>query len=270
MESSRLSRRTLSLGTIENLITERISKEGAILFTLLDPERTSPGECERISAAAEKAGSAGIMIGGSTLSSVDLLNNVIRSIKQSVKLPVIIFPNNITSVSPYADAIWFMSLLNSINPYFIIGAQALGAPIIRESGLEAIPLGYLIIGEGGAAGFMGQANPIPYDKPEIAAMYALAAHLLGMRFVYLEAGSGVKSPIPPNMIHAVKKATRSRLVVGGGIRTKEDAFQSALAGADILVTGTAIEDEENAEENISKFVDGIRLAVERRKVDDIL
>ena len=253
------------MGVIETLITERISREGAIHFTLLDPEKASPEKSERISVAAEKAGSAGIMIGGSTLSSIDLLNNVIKSIKRSVKLPVIIFPNNITSISPYADAIWFMSLLNSTNPYFIIGAQALGAPAIKETGLETIPLGYLIIGEGGAAGFIGQANPIPYDKPEIAAMYALAAQFLGMRFVYLEAGSGVKSPIPSNMIQIVKKATGSRLVVGGGIRAKEDAFQSVLAGADILVTGTAIEDEKNAEENISKFVDGIRSAVERRK-----
>ena len=258
------------LGVIETLITERISREGAIHFTLLDPERAPPEKSERISVAAEKAGSAGIMIGGSTLSSVDLLNNVIRSIKRSVKLPVIIFPNNITSISSYADAIWFMSLLNSINSYFIIGAQALGAPMIKKSGLEAIPLGYLIIGEGGAAGFMGQANPIPYDKPEIAAMYALAAEFLGMRFIYLEAGSGVKNPIPSNMIQMVKRVSGSRLVVGGGIRTKEDAFQSVLAGADILVTGTAIEDEKNAGENISKFMDGIRSAVKRRKVDDIL
>ena len=254
------------VGVIESLINERISKEGAIHFTLLDPERTPPEKSEQISIAAEKVGSAGIMIGGSTLSSVDLLNDVIKSIKRAVRLPVIIFPNNITSISPHADAIWFMSLLNSTNPYFIIGAQALGAPMIKETGLETIPLGYLIIGEGGAAGFMGQANPIPYDKPEIAAMYALAAQFLGMRFIYLEAGSGVKSPIPPNMIRAVKKTTLSRLVVGGGIRTKEDAFQSVLAGADILVTGTATEDEKNAEENISKFIDGIRSAVKRGKV----
>jgi phosphoglycerol geranylgeranyltransferase len=117
---------------------------------------------------------------------------------------------------------------------------------------------------------MGQANPIPYDKPEIAAMYALAAQFLGMRFVYLEAGSGVKSPIPSNMIKIVKKVTRSRLVVGGGIRAKEDAFQSVLAGADILVTGTAVEDEGNAEENISQFIEGLRLAVKRRAEDDLL
>jgi phosphoglycerol geranylgeranyltransferase len=251
--------------SVEELLRNRIGTDGAIHLTLLDPERVGPEKSKMISIAAEKAGTTGIMIGGSTLTSTTLLDNVIQVIKKSTNLPVIIFPNNITSISSYADAIWFMSLLNSTNPYFIIGAQALGAPLIKQLDLEAIPLGYLIVGEGGAAGIIGQANPIPYDKPEIAAIYALAAQYFGMRFFYLEAGSGVKSPVPASMISLVKHTTKSMLLVGGGIRTKEDAFRAVMAGADIIVTGTIIEDDEKVEITMKSLIEGLRSAVNKRK-----
>ena len=253
-------------GSIEELLNDSISQNGAIHLTLLDPERVSPRKAGIISKAAWKAGTTGIMIGGSTLTSTELLDDVIKLIKKSTKLPVIIFPNNITSVSRYADAIWFMSLLNSTNPYFIIGAQALGAPLIKEMRLETIPMGYLIVGEGGAARIIGQATPIPYDKPEIASIYALAAQYLGMRFFYLEAGSGVNTPIPPTMISLVKRVTESKLIVGGGIRTKEDMFQCVTAGADIVVTGTVVEDDQKIEETMTNLMEGLRSAVKRRRI----
>jgi phosphoglycerol geranylgeranyltransferase len=182
------------------------------------------------------------MVGGSTLTSTSHLDNVVGAIKKTVKIPVILFPNNITGICKYADAIWFMSLLNSSDPYFITGAQVLGAPIIKKFGLEVIPLGYIIVGENSAASVVGRACPIPYTKPELAVAHALAAQYFGMRFVYLEAGSGAKSPPPSDMIKMVKEATHTSLIVGGGMRTGEQVKEAMDAGADIIVTGTLLEE----------------------------
>jgi phosphoglycerol geranylgeranyltransferase len=135
-----------------------------------------------------------------------------------------------------------MSLLNSINPYYLSGAQALGAPLVKKYQLEPIPLAYLIVGgNAGAAGFVGSANPIPNGKPELAAIYALAAQYLGMRFVYLEAGSGAKESVPPAMVSTVRKTSKMRIIAGGGIRTPSAAKALVKAGADVIVTGTIAE-----------------------------
>ena len=177
---------------------------------------------------------------------------------------MILFPNNVTGISRYADAIWFMSLLNSVDPYFLIGAQVLGAPLVKRFRLEAIPMGYIIVGEGGAASVIGRATPIPYDKPEIAVAHALAGQYLGMRFIYLEAGSGAKQPVTPLMIQAVRKAIDIRLIVGGGIRKGEQAQKAVKAGAEIIVTGNVVETSD-VRKAISDIVDGIRKGVEARK-----
>ena len=177
---------------IEKYLRNEIRIRGAAHLSLLDPLNTPLNELSNISAAIEKAGSSGIMVGGSTICDTTFLNLFVSTIKNSTRLPVILFPNNISGLTPAADAIWFMSLLNSRNPYYITGAQMLAASTINEFDLEPLPLAYLIVGEGGAAGIVGDANPLPFDKPEIAASYALAAKFLGMRFIYLEAGSGAR------------------------------------------------------------------------------
>jgi len=197
------------------------------------------------------------MVGGSTFVSQVHLDAVVKAIKSTVNLPTILFPNNVSGISQHADAIWFMSLLNSVDPYFIIGAHVLGAPLVRKFGLEPISMGYIIVGEGGTASIIGKAIPVPYDKPELAAAHALAAKYLGMHFIYLEGGSGAKNPVPPEMIHTVKKVVDIPLVVGGGIRTKEQAVTAALAGADIIVTGNLIESDD-ALRQISEIADGIK------------
>ena len=130
--------------------------------------------------------------------------------------------------------------------------------MVRKFGLEAIPLGYIIVGEGGSAGVIGRAFPIPYNKPELAAAYALAAQYLGMRFVYLEAGSGAKQPVPNDMIRMVKDLISVPLIVGGGIRTGEQVKEIASAGADIIVTGTVVE-ESKAKDKIRELVEGLRI-----------
>ncbi|MCS7364617.1 MAG: geranylgeranylglyceryl/heptaprenylglyceryl phosphate synthase, partial [archaeon GB-1867-035] len=217
-----------------------------------------------LASIAERAGTSAIMIGGSIGVSEKMLDRVILSLKRKIRIPIILFPGNITGISKYADAIWFMSLLNSSNTYYLIDAQALGAIIVKKYGIEAIPMGYLIIGEGGVAGYIGQARIIPYDHPEVAAIYALAGQLLGMRFIYLEAGSGAKKPIPQHLIKYVRKIVSIPIIVGGGIRTRQQAKEAILAGADILVTGTIIE-EENAEKRINEIIRGIREAVQERR-----
>jgi phosphoglycerol geranylgeranyltransferase len=150
-----------------------------------------------------------------------------------------------------------MSLLNSADPYFIMGAQILGAPLVRKFGLEPLPMGYIIVGEGGTAGVVGKAIPIPNNKPELAAAHALAGQYLGMRFIYLEAGSGAKSPVPADMIRAVKRCVEVPLIVGGGIRSREQALAAASAGADIIVTGNVVE-ETGIRRKVSEIIEGIR------------
>ena len=128
---------------------------------------------------------------------------------------------------------------------------------MKKYGLEPIPMGYIIVGEGGAAGVIGRAVPVPYNKPELAVAHALAGQYLGMRFVYLEAGSGAKNPVPPEMIRAVKHFCDVPLIVGGGIRSRDQAFGAASAGANIIVTGNVVENS-GVKQRVSEIIDGIR------------
>ncbi len=248
------------IGKVEEYLLRKIQNEGAIHITLIDPEKVTPESAILTSSESESCGSSAIMIGGTTLASSSILDSIAKAVKSSVKIPVILFPNNVTGISEYADAIWFMSLLNSADPYFIAGAQVLAAPLIKKLGLEAIPLGYIIVGEGGSAGVIGKAWPIPYNKPELAVAHALAAQFLGMRFVYLEAGSGVSQPVPTEMIRMVREAVDVMLIVGGGIKTRDQAERAVRAGADIIVTGTAIEDSEGEEvkSKLVEIIEGVR------------
>lgn len=251
------------VGLVEKYLLEKIEKEGTIHMTLVDPEKVTPASASHIAKEAEACDTAAIMVGGSTSFSTSNLDKITKALKESVEIPVILFPNNITGISRYADAIWFMSLLNSSDPYFLMGAQVLGAPIIKKFGLEPIPLGYIIVGEGGAVSVVGKAVPIPYNKPELAAAHALAAEYFGMRFVYLEAGSGAGKPVPSNMAKAVKNVVNIPLIVGGGIRTGEQVKEIAKAGADIVVTGTVLE-ENKGRHKIRELIDNMKIHKKKR------
>lgn len=245
------------LGHVEKFLLNKIKMDGSIHITLIDPEKASPSQASQIAEASRFGGTSAIMIGGSTFVSQEHLDNVVKEIKEKVDLPTILFPNNITGLSRYADALWFMSLLNSVDPYFLMGAQILGAPLVRKYGLEPISMGYIIMGEGGAAGVVGKAIPVPYNKPELAAAHALAGQFLGMHFIYLEGGSGAKVPVPPKLIRDVKELIEIPLLVGGGIRTKEQASAAATAGADIIVTGNLIESH-GIKQKVAEIVNGIK------------
>ncbi|MGQ9529960.1 MAG: geranylgeranylglyceryl/heptaprenylglyceryl phosphate synthase [Candidatus Bathycorpusculaceae bacterium] len=245
------------VGRVEKYLLEKIEAEGAIHITLIDPEKVTPSQASRIVAKATLSGTSAVMVGGSTFVSTTHLDSVVKAVKRTVKIPIILFPNNITGISRYADAIWFMSLLNSVDPYFLMGAQVLGAPIVKKYRLEPIPMGYIIIGEGGTASIVGKAVPVPYNKPELAAAHALAGQYLGMRFIYLEAGSGAKKPVPPEMIRIVKSYVDVPLIVGGGIKTRGQALAAASAGANVIVTGNIVENAE-VKEKVSEIVEGIK------------
>jgi len=245
------------VGRVEEYLLERIKTSGSIHITLLDPEKVTPSQASEIAGASNASGTSAIMIGGSTFVSQRHLDDVVKAIKHTVKIPTILFPNNISSISVHADAIWFMSLMNSVDPYFIIGAQILGAPLVKKYGIEPISMGYVIVGDGGTAGIVGKAIPVPYDKPELAAAHALAGQYLGMHFIYLEGGSGAKTPVPPEMIKAVKRYVNIPLVVGGGIRTKEAALAASSAGADVIVTGNVVE-ATDAKQRVSEIIEGIK------------
>lgn len=242
------------MGRVEKYIETSLRKYKKLHATLIDPANTDGDSAARLAHQAEKAGSTLVLLGGSTISSSEDIDHIAKVVKKSVKIPVVLFPGNITGVSRFADAIFYMSLLNSTNPYFIIGAQILAAPLIKRYNLEAVPLGYIILGEGGSAGIMGQARALPYSKPELIAMHALAAEYLGMRFVYLEAGSGAEEPVPPYVVAMVRKAVNIHVIVGGGIREPRDAKRLWEAGAEILVTGNLTENTNTAEKKLTNMI----------------
>ena len=231
----------MNIGRVEQYILEKIEKK-PIHMTLLDPINLDPDEGAKQAAFAESQGTSAIMVGGSTLASTQDLDEFLKRIKQEVSIPTIVFPNNTNALSRYCDAVWFMCLLNSVEWYYIIGAQTYGALLVKKLGIEPIPLGYMIFGGETAAAVMGRAIPLSPSHGEVASAYALAAQYLGMRFVYLEAGSGARSPSPPPTGRTVVKAVDVPVIVGGGIRSARSASDAARAGAKIIVTGTIAEE----------------------------
>ncbi|MBM3897637.1 MAG: geranylgeranylglyceryl/heptaprenylglyceryl phosphate synthase [Thaumarchaeota archaeon] len=218
-------------------------KKKPLWFALIDSENLSEKKAILIAKTVQRNFADAILVGGSTITDQTELDKIIKAIKRSVRLPVILFPGNITGISQFADAILFTSLLNSDNPYFITQAQVLGSLSVKKYNLEAIPTGYIIIGDGGTTGFIGRARGLPPDKPQIAAMYSLAANYMGMRFIYLEAGSGATSHISPDIIKTTKKISKCFLIVGGGIKNADTAKTIIEAGADAIVIGTLLEKE---------------------------
>ena len=246
------------MGKVVKYLKNIISRDGAAHLTLIDPAKQTPIVAGEIASDAAEAGTDGVMVGGSTRAGGELLNDTVLSIKKATNLPVILFPASEAGISRHADAIFFMSMLNSRDPYFITGAQKLGAPLIKQFKLEPLPMAYLLVGPGGTAGNVGKADLIPRDKPELAVAYALAAQYLGMLFVYLEAGSGADRPVPVDMVRAVSEATDATLIVGGGIRTPEAAAERVQAGAGIIVTGTLVEHAKDRKAKIREIVKSIK------------
>ncbi|ETA68472.1 MAG: phosphoglycerol geranylgeranyltransferase [Methanolobus sp.] len=244
---------------VEEYLDKIAESEGTVHLTLIDPASQTPDQAAEIAHAAALGGTDAIMVGGSTGAGGVLLDQTLLKIKEKTDKPTILFPGNASGVSKHADAIFFMSLLNSRDINYITTNQAMGAPVVYKSGIEPISMAYIIVEPGGTVGWVGDAKLIPKRKPELAVAYALAGKYLGMHYTYLEAGSGADSPVTPEMIGAVKHVLgNNKLIVGGGIRDGETAKMCALAGADMIVTGTILEESSNVTAKIEELVSAIK------------
>jgi phosphoglycerol geranylgeranyltransferase len=227
-------------------------------MTLIDPEKLSPKECGDVAHLAYRAGSDAVMVGGSTGIDFEGLNSSVQAMKDRIPIPVIQFPSHSEALSPNFDAIYFMSLLNSKQVKFIVGEQMRASPIIKNMGLETIPMGYVIVEPGMKVGEMGGAEPLKRNDIKSAIGYALATEYFGMDLFYLEAGSGAPEPVPMEMISAVKDKISIPLIVGGGIRDEKTAKEISEAGADIVVTGTVVEISEDVQGTLRNIVRGVK------------
>ncbi len=257
--------RTLGMRNKVETRLKKCKKGGkTAIFLLVDSENlSSTSSAEKTAKELFKASKSMknlfpvILVGGSSATDQIGMDKAVRILRKKTKLPIVLFPGNITGVVPKAHAILFTSLMNSENPYYITQAQALGAPLVRKFGLEALPTAYLVIGEGTSAWFFGNVRGIPFDKPKIAAAYAMAAQYLGMRFVYLEAGSGAKQSVTPEMVATVRKVFDGFIIVGGGIKAAKIANSIIKAGADGLVIGTLLE-QTNGLKKFTEMVKSIK------------
>lgn len=242
--------------SIADYITDKCRKK-TLHFSLLDPDKQKPEVAASIAKVSEEAGSCAIMVGGSTLVSQKQVDETVKAIKKQTSLPVILFPSGAKYLSKYADAVFFMSLLNSRNLDYVIREHVKAASFVKKSGIEPISMGYVIVEPGMTAGRVGECDLVKHDDVETAVGYALAAQYLGMRFFYLEAGSGAPTPVSNEMISSVKQNIDIPLLVGGGIRDSKTAREKARAGADIIVTGTKLEEEKNLKQALEDIINAI-------------
>jgi phosphoglycerol geranylgeranyltransferase len=223
-------------------IEKRTAEGQKQLAILIDPDKNNGNELIDAAAMAEEAGADYLFVGGSLLTR-DNMKNSIDVLKENCKLPVLIFPGNLLQVVDNADAILLLSLISGRNPEMLIGNHIVAAPMIKNSGLEVIPTGYMLIESGKITSVLYMSNtlPIPFDKTDIAVCTAMAGEMLGLKAIFMDAGSGAIHNIPMEMVRAVRQEISVPLIVGGGIRTPEAALEIWDAGADIVVVGNAAE-----------------------------
>ena len=223
-----------------------ISSKGAAYFILLDPDKLPDEKLFPFVSHCEKSGVDAFLVGGSLIINGDI-KEFIEKIKKTSSLPIIIFPGDVNQVCSEADAILFLSVVSGRNPEHLIGKHVLAAPVIKKSKIEPISTGYIIVESGSmtTAEYISGSLPVPRNKPEIAAATALAAQYLGMKLIYLEAGSGASQPVPNDMVKAVSEYCNIPIIVGGGIRSPQIAREKVNNGAKIIVTGNFFEDINN-------------------------
>ncbi|MEM0379022.1 MAG: geranylgeranylglyceryl/heptaprenylglyceryl phosphate synthase [Thermosphaera sp.] len=242
------------MGRIHEQISSRISRGEKLHFTLIDPDKPSTKESlEKTAKLVSEAGTDAFLIGGSLGVTPEEAGRTARLLKET-GLPVIVFPGNVNCLTPHADAVLFMVLMNSNESYYLMQAQVVAAPLVKKYGLEPLPTGYIVVYPDTAVGHMGRAQPIPVGKPEIVLAYALAGEMMGFKYIYLEAGSGSQQPVPASFPAIVKKHTSLITIVGGGIRSPEQAREMVKSGADIVVTGTIVEKDPEAAVKIIRAV----------------
>lgn len=212
------------------------------LAVLLDPDKASSDHLEEIIRHAEAASVNYFFVGGSLLFS-NQLEATVLAVKKRSSIPVILFPGASGHITPAADALLYLSLISGRNPELLIGQHVLSALAVKRSGLEVLPTGYMLI-DGGTAttvSYISNTAPLPHNKPDIAVCTALAGELLGLRLIYMDAGSGALQPVPAQMIEAVASQISVPLIVGGGINDPQKAYLAAKAGAEVVVVGNMLE-----------------------------
>ncbi|MET0393370.1 MAG: geranylgeranylglyceryl/heptaprenylglyceryl phosphate synthase [Chitinophagaceae bacterium] len=234
-------------------------KQGKKSFgVLIDPDKVNAavlGELVELSVAAKVDY---FLVGGSLVIS-NYLDQCVQLIKQQCNIPVILFPGSPSQITKYADALLYLSLISGRNPELLIGQHVVSAPFVKQSGLEIIPTGYIVI-DGGApttVSYISNATPVPSDKSEIAMCTAMAGEMLGMKLIYMDAGSGARRPISEHMIEAVARNISSPLVIGGGILDPEKAYLNCRAGADLIVVGNAIEKDPTIIKEIASAIHSV-------------
>jgi len=219
------------------------SREGKKAFAiLLDPDKIDSLQAIELAKSIESTNVNYVLIGGSLMMQPDT-SSFLNTIKQHTSKPLILFPGSPMQINQQADAILFLSLISGRNPEMLIGSHVVSAPILKKSAIEVIPTGYMLIESGNITSvlYMSQTLPIPRNKPDIAMSTALAGELLGMKLIYMDAGSGAEQSVPLNMIKRVKEAIDIPLIVGGGVKTAEQIKEIYNAGADIVVVGNILE-----------------------------
>jgi phosphoglycerol geranylgeranyltransferase len=232
------------------------------LAVLIDPDKVDGEKIDQLVALGTESRVDYFFVGGSLIISNNL-DECIQQIKSSCNIPVVLFPGSPAQVSKYADALLYLSLVSGRNAELLIGQHVVSAPFVRKSGLEIMPTGYMVI-DGGApttVSYISNATPIPSDKNEIALCTAMASEMLGMKLIYMDAGSGAKRPITESMIAMVAANIEAPLIVGGGITDPEKAYLNCKAGADVIVIGNAIEKDPALIKEMANAVHSIAISV---------
>jgi len=244
---------------VYSYLLNRIEEKKAAYLILIDPDKLSEEQLLEFIKICDNSDVDGYLVGGSLITAGDL-EKTIDNIKSVSKLPTILFPGSVNQVNGKADALFYLSLLSGRNPEHLIGNHVIAAPLIKKVGIETISVGYLLIesGKTTTAEYMSGTKPIPAHKPQIAAATALAGEYLGVKMIYLEAGSGADNPVPVEMVSIVSKVISIPIIVGGGIKTPQQAEERVRAGAKIIVTGNYFENSSNWDK-VKEFSKAIRI-----------
>ncbi|RTL47777.1 MAG: geranylgeranylglyceryl/heptaprenylglyceryl phosphate synthase [Sphingobacteriales bacterium] len=248
--------------TLYHQITEKKQTGKKSFAVLIDPDKVNHSSIEQLVQLSVDARVDYFLVGGSLVIS-NHLDECIRQIKAACNIPVLLFPGSPSQVSKYADALLYLSLISGRNPELLIGQHVVSAPFVRKSGLEIIPTGYMVI-DGGApttVSYISNATPIPSDKNDIAMCTAMAGEMLGMKLIYMDAGSGAKRPITETMIALVAQHIEVPLIIGGGITDAEKAYLNCKAGADIIVVGNAIEKDASLIKELSDAIHSVPVKI---------
>ena len=252
----------MKTGKNEKYIHEKIEDDGAILLSLIDPDKQSGDVGAKMARVSEENGADVILVGGSIGAQGIYLDKTVQAIKDVVDIPIVLFPGNNSSLSPFADACYFMFLMNSKDVYWSTTAQIQGAWVVKKMGLEPIPTGYIVLEPGMAVGWVSNANLVPRARPDLAAATALAAEYMGARLVITDSGSGAPTPAPLELVKAVKSVINIPYFYAGGVKTPQQAYDIIKSGADGIHVGTAFEisNPDKAGEKIKSMHDAIKRA----------